>query len=146
VKTCRECSTEFTPYRPQAQLCGEPCRKASARKRFLEWKKRNPGADSAATKRWKDKHPGYVHKARADLIAEVTVLKSAPCTDCGNCFPPECMDFDHVGDDKLGNVGTMTTNGNSRASVMAEIAKCELVCANCHRTRTKNRSHQRVKS
>ena len=29
---------------------------------------------------------------RRVLILE---LKSKPCLDCGNVFPPECMDFDH---------------------------------------------------
>jgi hypothetical protein len=59
--------------------------------------------------------------------------------DCGGTFSPECMDFDHKSGEKVNNVGTMVVRGWNRARVLAEIAKCELVCANCHRTRTKNR-------
>ena len=52
-------------------------------------------------------------------------------------FPPECMDFDHINGDKNYNVGKLV--GHTRATIDAELAKCEVVCANCHRTRTKKR-------
>ena len=65
--------------------------------------------------------------------------REALCIDCNGDFPPECMDFDHVRGVKLNNVGTMVTHGHSRERVMEEIAKCDLVCANCHRIRTKSR-------
>jgi hypothetical protein len=71
-------------------------------------------------------------------LAQVNALKAGPCTDCGGTFPPECMDFDHVRGRKQFNVGRYIS-GRSWATVLTEIAKCELVCANCHRTRSKNR-------
>ena len=61
-------------------------------------------------------------------------LKSQPCTDCGQSFPPFVMDFDHVAD-KTGEVGRLvSTYGTGR--LLAEIERCEVVCANCHRIRT----------
>ena len=57
--------------------------------------------------------------------------------DCGQCFPPCAMDFDHVRGEKVGNVGGMALA--SWAKLQAEIAKCEIVCANCHRQRTNKR-------
>lgn len=61
--------------------------------------------------------------------------KSGPCSDCGNRFPPECMDFDHRSSEvKLFNIAT--SFNKSQDSLAAEIAKCDLVCANCHRIRT----------
>jgi hypothetical protein len=55
-----------------------------------------------------------VHKARvkasrdkrlAKRMERLNFLKSAPCMDCGGCFDPECMDFDHrPGEVKLGDV------------------------------------------
>lgn len=59
--------------------------------------------------------------------------KNRPCADCGGSFPPVCMDFDHRGDKKfnLGQYGK-----RSIETLMAEIAKCDVVCANCHRIRT----------
>jgi 5-methylcytosine-specific restriction endonuclease McrA len=59
-----------------------------------------------------------------------------PCMDCGNIFPPCAMDFDHVHGKKKFNVGL----AKNLRQLAEEIAKCELVCANCHRIRTFTRS------
>jgi hypothetical protein len=65
-------------------------------------------------------------------------LKSGPCVDCGQKFPPECMEFDHVRGRKLFGIGAgMTSRG--QAQLLKEIAKCDLVCANCHNIRSYNR-------
>jgi hypothetical protein len=74
-----------------------------------------------------------------DRRALLDALKDFPCADCGNRFPPVCMDFDHrPGEVKLFNIGR---NMHSRkwAETLAEIDKCDLVCANCHRIRTHSR-------
>ena len=42
---------------------------------------------------------------------------------------------DHVGDDKSFNVSRMSRLGSKR-KIDEEIAKCEVVCSNCHRERT----------
>ena len=70
-----------------------------------------------------------------ELIREA---KNAPCTDCGGTFPQEVMDLDHVRGVKLFNL----SNSGQRCpeNVIAEIAKCDLVCSNCHRSRTKSRA------
>lgn len=61
-------------------------------------------------------------------------LKNRPCADCGNRFPPECMDFDHIRGEKRADIAQLA---HYRGAVLeAELAKCELVCANCHRIRT----------
>jgi len=64
-------------------------------------------------------------------------LKSAPCLDCGKTFHSVAMDFDHVRDVKVLEISQMWSWGRDR--VLAEIDKCELVCANCHRVRTQSR-------
>lgn len=67
-------------------------------------------------------------------------LKDAPCADCGGRFDTCCMDFDHrAGTQKLHNVGSMFAHHYSLQLILAEIAKCDLVCANCHRIRTRDR-------
>ena len=69
--------------------------------------------------------------------ALVNSLKSKPCADCGGCFPPECMDFDHrPGTGKKWGIGTCVARYTLDA-LFEEIAKCDIVCANCHRIRTK---------
>ncbi len=75
---------------------------------------------------------------RANWMRE---LKSGrPCADCGRTFPPAVMHWDHLpGTRKLGNLSTHF-RGRSRAAILEELAKCELVCANCHAMRTFERA------
>jgi hypothetical protein len=67
---------------------------------------------------------------------EIRATKEKPCADCGGEFPYYVMDFDHRdGEVKLFDVSKgMLSLG--RAKVLAEIAKCDIICANCHRIRT----------
>ncbi len=72
------------------------------------------------------------NRKRKALLNE---LRAKPCADCGGEFPPECMDFDHrPGEEKLFSVGVFRRIGLKK--LLAEIAKCDVVCANCHRLRT----------
>lgn len=67
------------------------------------------------------------------------IKESNPCNDCQNYFPAPCMDFDHRPEEvKLYNVASMTTY--RWELIEAEISKCDLICANCHRLRTVNRA------
>lgn len=74
-------------------------------------------------------------KAIREYIQEV---KGAPCVDCDRVYHYCVMDFDHLMDKAI-NVSQMVDCG-SLDKVKKEIAKCELVCANCHRMRTHLRS------
>ena len=91
---------------------------------------------------WYPKHKDRYRAASARWAAahrsKIAGLKDAPCTDCGVQYLPCVMEWDHVAGDKVANVGDMGTR-YSLADIMAEAAKCELVCANCHRLRTHNR-------
>lgn len=65
---------------------------------------------------------------------------STPCADCGLNYEPWQMDFDHLGDVyKRRDVAVLVNQGRTLNVIKAEIAKCELVCVNCHRTRTRER-------
>jgi hypothetical protein len=69
-------------------------------------------------------------------------LKDQPCFDCGRCFPACAMDFDHVRGEKWRDVSRL--KGASFETITAEVQKCDVVCANCHRVRTwarKRRMH-----
>lgn len=62
------------------------------------------------------------------------------CTDCGRAYPPQVMQWDHKpGYEKVGDISEAFW-GRSRDEVLAEIAKCDLVCTNCHIIRTFTRS------
>ena len=72
---------------------------------------------------------------RAAIRKYLAEIKSAsPCTDCGIQYPYYVMDFDHL-EDKKGLVSRFVA-ANNFSALRAEIAKCEIVCANCHRIRT----------
>lgn len=79
-----------------------------------------------------------VNKKRRRNVAEVNLLKSQPCMDCGKSYHPCVMDFDHVRGKKKFCVSIGISRYNI-AIVLKEIAKCDLVCSNCHRMRTHNR-------
>lgn len=70
----------------------------------------------------------------------VREAKSVPCADCNTPHPYYVMDFDHVRGVKDDHIANLVQSGVSEARLRAEIAKCEVVCANCHRERT----HQRL--
>ncbi len=81
----------------------------------------------------------YLAKWRAKNRAAVDALKAIPCMDCGECFPAICMDFDHrPGTDKLFEVGDKIFFLGMK-KLLDEIAKCDVVCSNCHRIRTQSR-------
>lgn len=65
-------------------------------------------------------------------------LKSVPCVDCGNVFPPECMDMDHR-DPSVKKFIIAHAATRSMSALLEEIAKCDIICANCHRVRTRKR-------
>ena len=74
----------------------------------------------------------------------INSYKAQPCADCGESYPPYVMDFDHGdGADKEEKISTMRRRRMAFAKIIAEIEKCEVVCANCHRERTNRRSPAR---
>jgi hypothetical protein len=75
-------------------------------------------------------------KRRNRLGEWIDEFKRRPCADCGGEFPPYLMDFDHVRGEKLDNICGMRMRTMSREAILAEIEKCEVVCATCHRART----------
>lgn len=99
---------------------------------------RDPEANRATVKRhYQRNRPAMLEKfaaRRRDFADFLNTLKSVPCADCGGRFPVECMDFDHVRGSKVANISRM--HGHARERVMEEVAKCDVVCSNCHRIRT----------
>jgi len=89
----------------------------------------------------KDRYYESAKKRNREMVARVRALKSGPCTDCGQIFDPVCMDFDHLPEHhKVLNIASLLRHRVAWAKIEAEIAKCELVCSNCHRLRTKTRN------
>lgn len=149
---CSKCGTEkekgaFATYRTRSGevrrrgIC-QVCRDLYATENFTRlqaWRK-----DYNQKNRTKKQIRDYA--VRAETKAWVDQLKSTtPCADCGGNFHPVAMDFDHIGP-KLGNIASMVGSGYKLPLIKAEIAKCEVVCANCHRIRTHLRGENRAPS
>lgn len=80
---------------------------------------------------------------KKQIADEINKLKSEPCVDCHRSYKPYVMQYDHINGDKELEISHMVSNGHTLANILAEIAKCELVCANCHAERTHNRADSR---
>jgi len=77
-----------------------------------------------------------IAKQKAYLAQYLRDLKTkTPCIDCGINYPYYVMDFDHVRGVKHANVMELVST-LSKKRIDQEIAKCEIVCSNCHRIRT----------
>lgn len=64
------------------------------------------------------------------------------CADCGYNAHPASLEFDHLpGTEKKFNIGE-EIGSYSREKLWEEIAKCDVVCANCHNIRTANRRNR----
>lgn len=62
------------------------------------------------------------------------------CADCGYNAHPAALHFDHLpGSDKRAEISRMLKRDIPREELVAEMNKCEVVCANCHAVRTATR-------
>ena len=102
----------------------------------------------ACRKAWYDAN-AELHKARVlarnqryrkELYRLMTdYLLAHPCVDCGET-DVRCLEFDHrPGEAKFRDVARMISNSLPWKRILAEIAKCDVRCANCHRRRTNER-------
>lgn len=87
--------------------------------------------------RWAYRHPEKKQEKtrarRARLRAWINEIKrKRGCSRCGE-DDYACLDFHHLDqDEKERSVGEMVTFGAGRKRLRAEMAKCEVICANCH--------------
>jgi hypothetical protein len=113
-------------------VCVNCHRRRTARR--AGWRKASPS--------WRSEHCGRLPRERRNVDIAYEILERSGCVDCGThelCI----LDFDHVGQ-KRANVIYLATSGCGIPRLMAEIAECEVRCANCHRRRTARQlGHQR---
>jgi hypothetical protein len=87
------------------------------------WYYRNRAQVAAAKKRRREALRSWVQEYKADLA----------CSACGETHPVT-LEFHHrEPGEKEFTVGEAAQHRWSRRKVESEIAKCELLCANCHR-------------
>jgi hypothetical protein len=62
-------------------------------------------------------------------------LADKHCADCDE-QAPDIFEFDHRHGRKRSSVSRMVHQGLALSTIKAEIAKCDILCPNCHRRRT----------
>ena len=86
----------------------------------------------------RENHRAWRRRRVEQLLAIVAEAKDKPCADCGVSYPKQVMDFDHRPDTPRNGahpISYMVHQTPSDERLRAEIAKCDVVCANCHRLR-----------
>ena len=66
------------------------------------------------------------------------------CENCGE-WRPECLQFHHRDPrQKEFNISEWIRNGVSLETLRAEIAKCDVLCANCHAIETQDQKYRKL--
>ena len=79
----------------------------------------------------KEKYVEKLKKKREEYRALVAEIRAkSKCEICGENHPA-CLDFHHEGDKAIEISNAIPHWGKTR--LLEEIAKCKILCANCHR-------------
>jgi len=99
------------------------------------WRIAHPGRSNELHRKYRAERPGQdaAHAAMRRLMLQI-IKQELGCIDCGYDANPVALDFDHINGDKLFNIGESGTFSIRR--LQAELDKCVVRCANCHRIRT----------
>jgi hypothetical protein len=117
------------------------------------WRAANPEREKARKLAYRDRHKERVphlqywnrQSSKAKWDEFLAPFKRLPCADCGGSFPDCAMDFDHRNPDEKSFAISHKRSLAHREDVIAEIAKCDVVCSNCHRVRTRLRAMLKYK-
>lgn len=103
-------------------------------------KEKQKAAQRRYYERNKEKVKSVAKDRRRYVVRYIQEYKqSRACMDCGIDYPYWIMEFDHRPEEtKLGNISMMYKT-HSLEDVKLEIEKCDVVCSNCHKDRTRSR-------
>jgi hypothetical protein len=79
-------------------------------------------------------HNSYTTTRFRSRKKQAVALLGGRCADCANTFPYYVYDFHHL-DPTRKDFQFNTVRRRSWEAIRAELAKCVLLCANCHRIR-----------
>jgi hypothetical protein len=110
---------------------------------------KDPLKQKAAQRAWYERNKEELHqknlskKTKIRQFIEQYKKENSLCKDCGISYPPHILDFDHIRDKRFG-ITQASRDNISMTKILEEIAKCEIVCSNCHRHRTYMRSKNKT--
>lgn len=135
MKTCNKCSIslpleKFNKDKSRKDGRAYTCKKCMSTL-FKNWQSSRP--KELNTKRaddWKSKRKAETRECLLEYLAR------HPCVDC-KTPDVRVLQFDHRDrKDKVSNVSALIHRGLPWDTVLEEIEKCEVRCANCHMIRT----------
>jgi hypothetical protein len=130
VKHCHVCdrtlsTAEFSRNRSAKDGCQTAC-KSCCKKRHNAYYQKNAERHKKVARVWNAKR-----LAETKEIAQTA--KKGGCIVCGET-EYVCLDFHHLDpNEKEFNIGRALRGEKSLEMLRDEIAKCEVLCANCHR-------------
>lgn len=134
MKHCGTCGndkdeSEFNKNKNKKDGLNTICKECS-RKRSRKYYKENP-----------DIHKQNVNKRKKRIIQEskermLDYLSDKVCVDCGYSTNLAALQFDHVRGEKQYEVSELVNRGYPWKTILKEIKKCEIRCANCHAIKT----------
>jgi len=95
---------------------------------------------NSSTKANVNKKRGDIYDGK-DFLDELQMFKEERgCEECGTFYPHYVLEFDHRPEfKKIDNVYRVYKKFG-RDKAWQEVAKCDVVCSNCHKTRTWQRN------
>jgi len=103
----------------------------SNKKSNLKYYQKNKKAQLVRNKSKRDLIRDFVHKYK----------ESRGCMDCGEKLPYYVLDLDHREPSEKEFTPSRLYKNGSWSVMRAELDKCDVVCANCHRIRTHEKNH-----
>ena len=130
MKKCNRCLIEkdieeFPPRGNTISFLCRVCKQEYDREYYHKNKEKNFPKKRVSVAKSSHKRKDFIYK-----------IKSVPCKDCKIQYQPWQMQFDHLRDKNF-NIGDQ--RGINLKKLLAEIEKCDIVCANCHADRTYKR-------
>jgi hypothetical protein len=130
---CGHCSVEFEPYRSHQKFCSSKCRQKSY---FNENPEKKRAYEKANRLKHKEKRSQADRKRRLKSLEYIQQIKlENGCNKCGYKGHAAALDFNHL-DPAQKSFNISSYLNSSREILDKEIAKCEVLCANCHRIHT----------
>lgn len=105
----------------------------------MDWRQAKPEKFQEQKRRYQPRKEEVGKTYRKERVLFLRAERS----DCGRVFPWYVMEFDHR--EPVGSKGKRISHFTNRSMkvLKTELAKCDLVCANCHKIRTYKSGVQR---
>jgi len=130
AKECKWCGNEYQPMSANASYCSKRCKMDNENEVSRMRYKEDPEYKEKCNILTK-KHGDIYRKQGAAYIRELK--EDSQCVYCEEAHPA-CLSFHHrYPSEKEYNIPRMVADRLSIAKIKEEIAKCDIVCENCHR-------------